>query len=182
MKVIIFFIAALVVGLWCLLTLYLLGHISTDYIALELPKTMAELGDSVGLLNGILSSAAVVLALVAVLLQGKELKKSTEAQNEQASALKNQIDGQQQALNALTNQLKEQQKANQITALQAQQNYHLAELSRMDKVLDSMSQSKKRDDELFNNSFNKKNRHKNELENISKKIDGILYKQSNVSF
>ena len=97
------------VSIWLIWFLYLTGILSPSWLPASLarlgrPGTTSELGDSLSLLEGLFSSVAVVLALVAVLFQSKELKESTKAQNEQAQALAKQLDRHDEALalNALT--------------------------------------------------------------------------------
>ena len=55
------------------------GSALTDYFhqffsALKLPDSTATLGDSLGVFDGLLSSVAVLLALLAVVLQGRALQ------------------------------------------------------------------------------------------------------------
>ena len=88
MKLVVLCISITIFSSWVILSWVLLGHADISWLTLSLPKTTSEFGDSVGILNGLFSAFAVVLALVAVLLQGRELKASTKAQNEQADALK----------------------------------------------------------------------------------------------
>jgi len=93
------------VGLWLGLMAFLTGSMPMTWLpagfgGLELPKTTDALGNSLTILDGLFTSIAIVLGLVAILFQGKELKASTDAQTLQAVALSKQIE-QQEASNQL---------------------------------------------------------------------------------
>lgn len=93
------------VALWLGLMGFLTGNVPMTWLpsgfsGLELPKTTDALGNSLTILDGLFTSVAIVLGLVAILFQGRELKASTEAQTLQAEALSKQIT-QQEASNKL---------------------------------------------------------------------------------
>ena len=180
MKLIVAFISLSIIGLWGGLGYFLLGQVDIPGIHLALPVTTTDFSESTGFLNGLFSSFAVVLALVAVLLQGRELKESTAAQNEQAAALKEQLLLQQKITiaqlersEALANQLEIQQTANKIMLLQTKHNYHVSEMARMDSIIENIKCTK-REDNLFQNCVDKKATHKAEIENIQEKIDVLM--------
>lgn len=173
------FIALILIGMWCGLSGILLGYIDLSLANLKLPKNTAEYGDSLGILNGLFSAVAIFLALIAVLLQGKELKASTRAQNEQAEALLKQIiyqkelnDRNLEISSTMLQQLRQQQIKNQIHILQAKQQYHSSEIDRMDKVLEKISGNREKAD-LFESCVAKKKEHIHELNNIKKEMSNL---------
>lgn len=149
-------------GTWVSLSYFLLGGVSIPWLELTLPKSTSEFGDSVGILNGLFSALAVVLAQVAVLLQGRELKESTKAQSEQANALKAQLK-QQELINSeqfkrsqtMMGQLQQQQIATRVIILQAQQQYHSAEITRMDSILEKIEGNHAKN-ELLKDAYQKR--------------------------
>lgn len=64
----------------------------------EFPQSTSALGDSFVIIESFFSTISVTLALIAVLYQGKELKDSTDAQQQQAQALIRQLDSQKKLL------------------------------------------------------------------------------------
>lgn len=172
MKLLVIGVAVLIFGMWLGLAGVLLGHVSIPGMALQLPTSTAALGDSAGVLNGIFSSVAVVLALAAVLLQGKELKDSTAAQNAQAESLAEQLKNQESITQTIVNQLEQQRVSNQILLLQTQQQYHASEIERMDSILLRI-EGTTRSDNLFQNCVDKKKRHKKKLDEIQNEMDAI---------
>jgi hypothetical protein len=172
MRLLIFSVALFIVGSWLALGSFLLGHTLIEGFVLKLPESTAELGDSAGILNGLFSSLAVVLALVAVLLQGKDLKESTAAQNAQAQSLAEQLENQKRVTKAIVEQLEQQQISNRIMLFQAQQQYHVSEMERMDSTLKNIKDTK-RSDNLFQNCVDKKKRHKAELEKIQSCMEAL---------
>ncbi|WP_138774436.1 hypothetical protein [Desulfohalovibrio reitneri] len=147
----------------------------TKYISeLSLPESTSELGDSIAIIDGLFSSLAIVLGLVAVLIQGKELKESTKAQIDQYTALKEQ---------------KEQQdKANLLNAYTAQITFLKFEMGRLEDTiqsektkLDELNKNKekncdqiKRSWDLIKNSNNLKQRHLNKYKLINEEIEKLL--------
>lgn len=179
MRLFVFILSLGVFGAWILLSYVLLGGIDAPWLKLTLPKSTSEFGDSVGILNGLFSALAVVLALVAVLLQGKELKESTKAQNEQADALKAQLEYQERINSeqlkrsqTMMEQLQQQQIATRAVVLQAQQQYHSAEVARMDLVLEKIEGEHDKS-ELFSRCLQKKKDHLERLKEIQKQFDEI---------
>ncbi len=113
--------------IWLGVTLYLLGYIPLDFIPdniskLKLPNSTGELGDSLALIDSLFASVALVLGLVAILIQGKELKESTNAQISQAEALILQI--------------KQQKDSNLLGAYSARQNFLLMDSERLEKIIE----------------------------------------------
>ncbi len=179
MKTLIFSLSLLLLGFWLFLSYFFLGHVKIEWLSLALPKTTAEFGDSIGTLNGLFSSIAVILALVAVLLQGKGLKASTKAQHEQADALKQQLENQGKITEeqlrrsrTMIDQLQQQQMTNKIIILQAQQQYHSTEILRMDGVLEQIESNPEKVD-LFKNCVEKKKGHIAELKKVSKEFENL---------
>ncbi len=180
MKLVVALITFSIMGFWLAISYFLLGHIEIPGVQLALPKTTSDFSGSAGILNGLFSSFAVVLALVAVLLQGRELKESTAAQNEQALALKEQLLQQQKMTSAqldrseaLANQLKIQQNSNKIMLLQTKLHYHISEMDRMDSIIENIKGTK-RGDNLFQNCVDKKTRHKEQKEELQKQLDSLM--------
>ena len=172
-------LSVLLFGSWLALSVVLLGWVSVETFTLTLPNSTAEFGDSIGMLNGLFSSFAVLLALVAVVLQGRELRASTDAQNKQAEALRKQLDTQkkineQQLVRSQTmiDQLRQQQLANEVVVLQAQQQYHASEIARMDAILDKIGGNREKSD-LFESCVSKKKEHIAELGSIHSQIKKI---------
>jgi hypothetical protein len=179
MKLIVFLLGVVVFGAWALLSYVLLGGIDASWLKLSLPKSTSEFGDSIGILNGLFSALAVVLALIAVLLQGKELKESTKAQNEQTDALKTQL-GHQERLNneqlkrsqTMMEQLEQQQMATRALILQAKQQYHSSEIARMDAILDKIDGNHDKSD-LFESCRLKKKGHIKSINTIQVELDKL---------
>lgn len=179
MRTIIIFSATLFVGLWIASVYVLLGSDWTNFSSLTYPTSTSDLGESLGLLNGLLSSIAIVLALLAVLIQSKELKDSTRAQNEQAESLDKQLEQQQsiteaqlKQAEAIAKQLEQQQISNRIVGLSARQRFLLSEMARMDSIISSKSAS----EALIENCKKKKSRLQGEAEGIDVEIEGVLAK------
>lgn len=177
MRTIVIFSAILFVGLWIASVYVLLGAEWSNFFDLEYPASTSDLGESLGVLNGLLSSIAIVLALLAVLIQSKELKDSTKAQNQQAEALKKQLEQQQsiteaqlKQAEAIAQQLEQQQISNRIVGLSARQKFLLSEMSRMDSIISSESAS----ETLIDNCKKKKSRLQNEAQDIDKEIEDVL--------
>lgn len=172
MRIFIAMITVMIMACWVGLFAILLGWIELEWLVLRLPGSMAEFSDATGVLNGLFSSFAVLLALVAVLLQGRELKEATMAQYEQAASLNAQLECQQSVTDAIIEQLKEQQKSNAILLFQVRQQYHLAEVERMDGILDKIK-NENRSDNLFQNCVDKKSRHKKQLDVIQRIMEEL---------
>lgn len=176
MKTLVAIITVLFGGSLICLCYFLLGGFEVPWFNLTLPTTTAEFGDSIGILNGLFSSIAVLLALVAVLLQSKELKAATDAQNDQAKALQAQVESQKdlhlqqiKRSEAMLLQIEQQQLANKVIVLQAQNTYHASELARMDKILDKIK-GKHDQSNLWESCLLKKKAHLAEIKVIHEKI------------
>jgi len=160
--------------MWLCLLAYLTGYIPQDLVPanltkLTLPTSTTQLGDSLAVLDGLFTSIAIVLGLVAILLQGRELKESTKAQTEQAHSLSIQI-GQQEA-------------SNRLGAFGARLQFLLTEADRLDTQVDSLIQQVETESdtdkktELWNiikNSRNKQSEHRNQAKEIDGKIQMLL--------
>lgn len=158
MKIIITVISLLFIGLWFALCAVLLGFVTVEPVSLGLPKSAAELGDAFGILNGLFSSLAVVLALVAVFLRGRELRASTKAQEEQARSLQTQLEHQRDIM--------------RIQLLQVEAQYRSTEIIRMDSIIENVS-GKPEKKELFDNAVNKKREHISALNYIQSKMANL---------
>ncbi len=122
------FLAALVF-MWLLLAAYFAGVYQPGWLphairALKLPTTTADLGQSFAVLDGLLSSVAIVLGLIAILLQGRELKMSTAAQTVQAAAIAKQIE--------------QQSHSNQLGAFAARLQFLLTEADRLESQISDL--------------------------------------------
>lgn len=160
----------LFLSLWILSSLYYIGVIEIPFLTLKLPNSTAELGDSMGLLNGLFSSITVVLALIAIIYQNKELRDSTKAQDEQAIALNKQL-LQQQKYSEI--QLEKQQISNKIIALAARQKFIISEANRLSETIIELHDSFEQK-ELFNNCVYKKSRLREEANKIDEDMKFLL--------
>ena len=103
MRTTIFVLLVVCLASWFGFALILSGFLKIDGISslfpsVQFPETTSEVGASLNILQGLFSSLAIVFALVAVFIQGKELKESTDAQREQARALSSQIEMQAEVI------------------------------------------------------------------------------------
>ena len=120
------------IAIWLLAILFFLNLLPAEWFSAEItqlkkPTSVNDLGESMGIIDGLFSSLAVFLALVAVIFQGRELKDSTAAQNEQAEALTDQVRRQDDSLQlqakqteALLEQIKKQDQSLQLQAKQTE--------------------------------------------------------------
>ncbi|GKT12064.1 MAG: hypothetical protein ISEC1_P1038 [Thiomicrorhabdus sp.] len=139
MKSAIFLIFSIFMLIWLIFTGFVLGIIPIDAIShLAKPLTLAELGDSYAVINGLLLSVAIALGLIAVFNQGESLKKSIKLQNEQTAAL--------------TFQITQQNHSNRLSALTAQLRYYQTGSDRLDQDIN-----------LLNEKLEQAKRDKNEL-------------------
>ncbi|GAB6069905.1 hypothetical protein JCM30760_10020 [Thiomicrorhabdus hydrogeniphila] len=165
------------VVLWALAIAYFSGGLSLIWLPesitkLSLPASTADLGNSLTVLDGLFTSIAIVLGLVAILFQGKELKASTDAQTLQAKAL--------------TEQIKQQEASNQLGAYSARLQFLSSEIEHMenrvpDMVLkaESLKQSNKPDDaseqwKLIKNTRAKIERFRKQANEIDTHIQSLL--------
>ncbi|AFT67371.1 hypothetical protein Q91_1334 [Cycloclasticus sp. P1] len=161
---------------WFVYILYLTGYIPEEQIPdkftqLELPKTTAELGDSLALIDSLFASVALVLGLVAILIQGKELKASTKAQTSQAKTLELQI--------------KQQQDSNLLGAYSVRQTFLLSDCERLNNQIESLvsqelkeTNTEKKSElwKLIKNSRNKERKQREESKKIDANIENLLNK------
>ena len=179
MRLLVVIVTALMVTSWVILAGFLLGEFQIKGIELTLPKSTSDFSTSTGILNGLFSSFAVLLALIAVLLQGRELRASNIAQNEQAISLRMQVEQQSEAVKAqllnaemVADQLKQQLVANEVLVLQAQQQYHSSEVSRMEQMLEKLDGDFGKA-ELYKNALKKKKVHIAHLKKIEAEFERI---------
>ena len=171
-----FLVFLLFLALWLLLGAYLTGYIDLSHIlpegvlALELPKNTMDLGDSLAILDGLFSSFAVVLGLVAIIFQGKELSESTKSQAEQARAL--------------SIQMYLQTEANKLSAYTARLQFLLQETDRLgldinrlfDEINELDGDRRKEKENILNNTLNLRARYREEAKKIDRNIAGLLNK------
>lgn len=160
--------------MWLCLLAYLTGYIPQALVPaqignLTLPNTTTELGDSLAVLDGLFTSIAIVLGLVAILLQGRELKESTKAQTEQAHSLSIQIN--------------QQDASNRLGAFGARLQFLLTEADRLDaQVVNLLAQveseaNSEKKTELWNiikNSRKLQGEHRKQAKDIDGKIQQLL--------
>jgi len=174
MRTIVFFTFLIFLLLWLGLVAFLTGYIPTEHIPenfrhLTLPKSTTDLGDSLAILDGIFTSIAIILGLIAILLQGKELKESTKAQTEQAHSLSIQID--------------QQNASNILGAYGARLQFLLTEVERLegqiDKLVNETSEEKDQEKksekwEIIKNSRSMQINYRKQAKEIDEKIKGLL--------
>lgn len=105
MKFYVALVFVLFLALWCAAIALFSGVIPASVLPGRLADLAATnsfegIGNAMATLDGLFSSIAILLGLIAILLQGKELNASTQAQTEQSEALSRQI-LQQEASNRL---------------------------------------------------------------------------------
>lgn len=105
--------------------------LSESFLRLALPESFASLGNAMTTLDGLFSSIAIVLGLIAILFQGKELKESTNAQAIQAAAM--------------TQQIQQQVASNVLGAYSARLSFLSADIELMEVKINDMVQRVKRD-------------------------------------
>ncbi len=120
MKKAVLFVFAVLVGVWLAYISMMVGIIpQPEFLALTKPDKFSELGDSLAAIDGLFTAIAILLGLVAILLQGRELQASTEAQTEQAMALKEQM--------------QQQETSNRLNAYTARLQYLIADNERLER-------------------------------------------------
>lgn len=181
MKTYVSLIFFIFVFLWLLSIALFSGLISNEWLPeallrLELPNSFAGVGEAMTTLDGLFSSIAIVLGLIAILFQGKELKASTDAQALQAKAL--------------TQQIAQQESANLLGAYSARLSYLSAEIELMENKIEGMvalaknptpsMDSKKVTElwEIIKHSRNKQQRYRQETVEIDERIQGLLTRLS----
>ncbi len=174
MRTIVFFTFLTFLLLWVSLAALLTGYIPIEYFPenirhLSLPKSTSDLGDSLTILDGIFTSIAIVLGLIAILLQGKELKESTKAQTEQAHSLSIQIH--------------QQNSANVLGAYAARLQFLLTEVERLEKQIDKLisqtnnetnGEKKEEKWKIIKNSRALQINYRNQSKEIDGKIQSLL--------
>lgn len=165
------------VALWLAAIAVFSGAVSQDVLPafmskLEQPASFALLGEAMGTLDGLFSSIAIVLGLVAIFFQGSELKTSTDAQTLQAKAL--------------TLQIAQQNASNQLTAFTARLNYLASEIAYMENAIPKMVENanllkeknrmKECDDlwTIIKNTREKQQRYRKQADEIDDKIQHLL--------
>jgi len=171
---VVFFVLFLFLGLWVLLGAYLTnalpisGYLPKAITNLAIPRSTAELGDSLAILDGIFSSIAIVLGLVAIIIQSKELKESVKAQSEQAKIL--------------SVQMQQQNESNRLAAYTARLQFLLGEMDRLggdiDRLIEALrkmpdSEEKSEKQKILENTIEKRKRYRDE----ANKINNILSHQ-----
>ena len=124
MKKVVFMVFGIFALLWAILALYLTGYISSEILPNNLekltpPTTTTELGDSLSILDGVFASIAIVLGLIAILYQGKELKI-------QGEELKNSAIAQKEQVEAMVTQTEQQKTTNALQSYQQEMSNKLA--------------------------------------------------------
>ncbi|HZJ95824.1 MAG TPA: hypothetical protein VFD11_09780 [Thiopseudomonas sp.] len=139
---------------------------------LELPSNFAHLGEAMGTLDGLFSSIAIVLGLIAILFQGRELKASTDAQALQAQALRQQI--------------AQQEASNLLGAYSVRLSYLTAEIEHMEKKIPEMverADNQKQNGEtqkaaelweIIKRTREKQQRYRKQAEDIDARIQQLL--------
>jgi hypothetical protein len=160
--------------LWLALGAYLVGAHEAEWIAkyfsnLKRPTSTAELGDSLAILGGLFSTVAVVLGLIAILLQGRELRLSTMAQTQQSAVM--------------TQQIKQQIQSNVLAAYAARLQYLRSEMERLDAQIEKLvpianqlpnGADKTEKWDIIRNSRNLFTDYKNQAKAIDGKISSLV--------
>lgn len=143
-----------------------------QFLKLELPSSFDGLGNSMTILDGLFSSIAIVLGLIAILFQGRELKTSTDAQTLQAEALIRQIS--------------QQEASNRLGAYSARLQFLLAEIEHLENKVPGMLEEKdkleKENDkealakvwDLIKNTRAKQTRYRKQAAEIDQQIQALL--------
>lgn len=175
-----YYVALVFVGfflLWVASIAFFSGLIQPEWlpdglIKMSRPSSFESLGDAMATLDGLLSAIAIVLGMIAILFQGRELKASTDAQALQADALSKQL-AQQQASNRLGAYTARLQFLNsEITYLEAK----ITSMLEQDVEL-KMKGDKEKLSELWNiirSTREKVGRYREQAVDIDKKIQTLL--------
>lgn len=173
MKFYVFLVFLAFLSLWILSLALFSGMIPTSWLpesltTLELPTSFALLGESMTTLDGLFSSIAIVLGLIAILFQGTELKASTDAQRLQSEAL--------------TKQIAQQEESNRLGAYSARLQFLSAEVEHLEvKINDMVNRTQghkengedQKTTELWNiikATRKKQQRYREQAENIDRQI------------
>jgi outer membrane murein-binding lipoprotein Lpp len=179
----VFFVFILFVALWIILGAYLTGFISLSQFipdrlaSLALPKSTTELGDSLSILDGLFSSIAIVLGLVAIIFQGRELKESTKAQTKQANVLSAQMRQQEESnlLAAYANRL--QFLNSETDRLSDDMQRLLAELKAFGSEFNEKREEKQK---IFNNTKEKRRKYREQADRINEKLCNMLKTKTDI--
>lgn len=177
MRLYIFLIFFIFILLWLISIALFSGLITSEWLPeallnLKLPSNFDELGGAMSTLDGLFSSIAIILGLIAILLQGRELKASTEAQALQAKAL--------------TQQIEQQEAANLLGAYSARLTYLSAEIEMMENNIKNMvdqvqspnlswsDEKIKEKWEIIKNTRSKQQRYRQETIDIDSRVQELL--------
>lgn len=177
MKLYVTLVFALFVALWLAAIAMFSGIIPTDWLpdslaTLKVSNSFEGIGNAMATLDGLFSSIAILLGLVAILLQGRELKASTQAQTEQSEALSLQIS--------------QQEASNKLGAYSTRLQFLSAEIEHLEHRVPTMlkkaenhkskgeSDKAKETWKLISNTRQKIERYRKDAEKIDEKIQAIL--------
>ena len=107
------------------------------------PSSWAELGNATSVLNGLFSSIAILIGLMAIYKQGRQIEKS----------------------------INEQRISNQLTAKIAYLEYLRGEMNRLEEDIQRLRRSEKYDKNLFDNMSRKESEHLSTSKRIIEEID-----------
>lgn len=163
----------LFLALWLAALALFAGILPQEWLPeLKRPDSFALLGEAMGSLDGLFSSIAIVLGMIAILFQGRELKASTDAQTLQAQALALQIT--------------QQNSANQLAAYSARLNYLASEINYMESKITEMverannhkqkGETQKCEDlwDIIRNTREKQGRYRKQADTIDNSIQNLL--------
>jgi len=114
------------------------------------PSSWAELGNATSVLNGLFSSIAILIGLMAIYKQGRQIERS----------------------------INEQRAANYLTAKMAYLGYLRSEISRLEEDIQRLKSSNKYDKTLLENMSNKKSDLLSMSKRLSEEIDNYYEKFS----
>ena len=114
------------------------------------PSSWAELGNATSVLNGLFSSIAILIGIMAIYKQGRKIEKS----------------------------INEQRAANYLTAKMAYLGYLRSEISRLEEDIQRLKSSNKYDKTLLENMSNKKSDLLSMSKRLSEEIDNYYEKFS----
>ncbi len=177
MKLFVTLVFIVFVALWLMAITLFAGIIPTDWLPgalakLSVSNSFEGVGNAMATLDGLFSSIAILLGLIAILLQGRELKASTQAQTEQSEAL--------------SQQLLQQVTSNKLGAYSARLQFLSAEIEHMESripgMLEKAADYKQKQDqeqadkmwELIRNTRRKIERYRTESTQIDEKIRSLL--------
>ena len=114
------------------------------------PSSWAELGNATSVLNGLFSSIAILIGIMAIYKQGRQIERS----------------------------INEQRAANYLTAKMAYLGYLRSEISRLEEDIQRLKSSNKYDKTLLENMSNKKSDLLSMSKRLSEEIDNYYEKFS----